>query len=32
MSDGMGVEDGERTRIRNGEDVDGVGELGIERK
>lgn len=32
MSNGMGVEDGERTRIRSGEDIGGVGELGIERK
>ena len=32
MSNGMGVEDGERTRIRSGEDMGGVRELGIDRK
>lgn len=32
MSEGMGVEDGERTRIRSGEDMGRFGEWGIEYK
>lgn len=32
MREGMGVEDGERTRIRSGEDMGEVGEWGIESK
>lgn len=32
MAEGMGVEDGDRTRIRSDEDVGGVGEWSIEDK